>query len=68
MVEFVDESSHLAPFLHGLLWHSSTSRAQLPLSVLPALVLSVTEHCALYCAMKLYTHVPSAKPAAQVHR
>ena len=68
MAESVDESSHLAPFLHGRLWHSSTSRAQLPLSVLPALVLSVTEHCALYCEVKLYAHAPSAKPAAQVHR
>jgi hypothetical protein len=41
--------------------------AQLPLSVLPAFVLSLTEHCALYCVMYVYLHTPSANPALHVH-
>ena len=43
------ECVHLAPFLQGLLLHSSTSISQLPLYV--PLLLSVTVHCVLYCVM-----------------
>jgi hypothetical protein len=47
---FVDESEHVALFLHGLLLHSFTSMLQFPPRVLLAL-LSLTVHCALYCGM-----------------
>ena len=44
------ETVHFAPFWHGLLWHSFTSRSQLPDSVVLAL-LYVPVHIASYCAM-----------------
>jgi hypothetical protein len=47
----VDESEHVAPFLHGLLAHSFTSMLQFPPRVLLAL-LSLIVHCVLYCEMK----------------
>ena len=48
----VEESEHVAPFLHGLLEHSFTSMLQLLPSVLLAL-LSLTVHCLSYCEMNL---------------
>ena len=44
------ESVHVAPFLQGLLEHSSTSMLQLLPSVFTAL-LSLTVHCLSYCEM-----------------
>jgi hypothetical protein len=64
--DFDVESLHVAPFLHGLLLHSSTSMSQLPLSVALAL-LSFTPHSELYCATNGYLHTPLAKPFAHAH-
>jgi len=58
------ELTHLALFLHGLLAHSSTSTSQLPLA---DPLLSITEHCAVYCVMNPGTQAPLAKPASQLH-
>jgi len=60
------ESVHVAPFLHGLLLHSSTSMSQLPPSDALAL-LSVTVHSLLYCATYWYVHSPFANPFTQLH-
>jgi hypothetical protein len=57
--------THLALCKHGLLAHSSMSTSQLPLA---APLLSITEHCALYCGMKPGTHAPFVNPAAHAQR
>jgi hypothetical protein len=44
---FTFESVQLAPFAHGDESHSSTSRSQLPLKLLLALLVA-TVHCAAY--------------------
>ena len=64
--DFDVESLQVAPFLHGLLLHSSTSMSQLPLSFALA-VLSFTAHSVLYCATNRYLHTPLAKPFAHTH-
>jgi len=64
------ESWHLAPFLQGLLTHSFTSMAQLPL--LPVLLeLSDMAHAAPYAVCKdafsELLHQPPAKPTTHAH-
>jgi hypothetical protein len=46
----VVESEHVAPFWHGRLTHSLASMLQFPL-LKELMVLSVTEHCAMYCCI-----------------
>ena len=79
----VDDWLHVAPFVHGLLSHSSTSTSQLPRFVfrsLPALVavvhlpaeltsLSATSHSVSYSSItSLYAHMPLAYPATHAQR
>merc|ERR1712023_246576 len=76
------ESVHVAPFLHGLLLHSSTSMSQLPpkyVALVGLAMLSITVHSVVYSLMKSwpyaswlffgffrYSHTPFAKPATHV--
>jgi hypothetical protein len=66
MLLSVVESVHAAPFTHGELAHSSTSRSQLPLRSADA-ELSDTVHSVLNSEIWVYAQRPLAKPAVHAH-
>jgi hypothetical protein len=59
------DSVQVAPFLHGLLLHSSPSMSQIP--VIEFTLLSITVHWLVYCEMKVYAHTPLAQPGTHAH-
>ena len=53
------DSVQVAPFLHGLLLHSSTSMSQLPpkyVALVGLAMLSITVHSVVYCLMKSWPY------------
>ena len=58
------ESEQVAPFVQGLLLHSSKSTSQLPLIIEFSILFDML-HSAVYSEMKVYSHMPFAKPSTQ---
>jgi hypothetical protein len=59
ILALVWDEKHAAPFLHGLLTHSSTSTSHTPPSW--------TRHWAAYWLMNPYVHTPLAHPSLHAH-